>query len=210
MRPQERSLAAAAVSWDDARICCASVDPAVWCAACRPLTGRVSGSTAQTRGASSALRFAAAQSAHGQVRRQRGCAACDCSLQHHVGHLRYAKLWSIEHLFGVSGACCWPRSSLFCSCTVVQVHTCCDDYATNAVSHAVLLPAGYSTGMQDGPGLSAKFSGPRGICLDYQGNLWVADRGNSCIRCGCTQHTTQHAATPAACTAACCRTLVAT
>ncbi|WIA29072.1 hypothetical protein OEZ86_011583 [Tetradesmus obliquus] len=42
--------------------------------------------------------------------------------------------------------------------------------------------AGYSTGMHDGPGLSAKFSGPRGICLDYQGNLWVADRGNSCIR----------------------------
>jgi hypothetical protein len=46
-----------------------------------------------------------------------------------------------------------------------------------------VLAAGYSTGLQDGPGLSAKFSGPRGICMDYKGNLWVADRGNSCIRC---------------------------
>ncbi|KAF6266751.1 hypothetical protein COO60DRAFT_1473285 [Scenedesmus sp. NREL 46B-D3] len=42
--------------------------------------------------------------------------------------------------------------------------------------------AGYSNGLQDGPGLLAKFSGPRGICMDYNGNLWVADRGNSCIR----------------------------
>eukprot|EP00879_Flechtneria_rotunda_P023286 GHRR01024631.1.p1 GENE.GHRR01024631.1~~GHRR01024631.1.p1 ORF type:complete len:382 (+),score=78.75 GHRR01024631.1:276-1421(+) len=42
--------------------------------------------------------------------------------------------------------------------------------------------AGYSCGLQDGPALSAKFNGPRGITLDYEGRLYVADRGNSCIR----------------------------
>ena len=42
--------------------------------------------------------------------------------------------------------------------------------------------AGYSCGLQDGPALSAKFNGPRGMTFDYSGHLYVADRGNSCIR----------------------------
>lgn len=51
--------------------------------------------------------------------------------------------------------------------------TCCHCYAVDV---------GYSCGLQDGAALSAKFSGPRGITFDYTGNLYVADRGNSCIR----------------------------
>ena len=39
-----------------------------------------------------------------------------------------------------------------------------------------------STGLQDGPSTTAKFNGPRGMVLDYSGNLYVADQGNSCIR----------------------------
>jgi hypothetical protein len=46
----------------------------------------------------------------------------------------------------------------------------------------VLFLAGYGAcGLQDGPALSAKFNGPRGIVLDYSGNLFVADRcGSGC------------------------------
>jgi sugar lactone lactonase YvrE len=37
-------------------------------------------------------------------------------------------------------------------------------------------------GLTDGPGLSAQFNEPFGICIDPQGNLYVADTGNFTIR----------------------------
>ncbi|HET9505291.1 MAG TPA: NHL repeat-containing protein [Hymenobacter sp.] len=37
-------------------------------------------------------------------------------------------------------------------------------------------------GYTDGPGSSAQFSGVSGLALDAQGNLYVADTGNNCIR----------------------------
>ena len=42
--------------------------------------------------------------------------------------------------------------------------------------------AGAGTGFQDGPGTSARFSGPHGIALGPFGALYVADRGNHRIR----------------------------
>ena len=50
---------------------------------------------------------------------------------------------------------------------------------------ASTLAGGYTVGFDDGPGGpqgTATFSDPRGIALDAQGNLYVADRGNYAIR----------------------------
>jgi hypothetical protein len=74
---------------------------------------------------------------------------------------------------------------LYQSMVVAIVLACsCHLHCKLLKAYCYFVCSGYSTGLQDGPGLSAKFSGPRGICIDYRGNLWVADRGNSCIRCG--------------------------
>ncbi len=37
-------------------------------------------------------------------------------------------------------------------------------------------------GYQNGPGYRAEFNGPIGICVDTNGNIFVADSGNNCIR----------------------------
>jgi sugar lactone lactonase YvrE len=37
-------------------------------------------------------------------------------------------------------------------------------------------------GYQNGPGYKAEFNGPIGICVDTNGNVFVADSGNNCIR----------------------------
>jgi sugar lactone lactonase YvrE len=42
--------------------------------------------------------------------------------------------------------------------------------------------AGSSVGYADGVGLNAKFNQPAGICIDPQGNLYVADESNNRIR----------------------------
>jgi sugar lactone lactonase YvrE len=42
--------------------------------------------------------------------------------------------------------------------------------------------AGSSQGFQDDLGTNAKFSNPNGICIDTEGNLYVADSGNYKIR----------------------------
>lgn len=42
--------------------------------------------------------------------------------------------------------------------------------------------AGSASGYEDGNGIAAKFSNPRDICLDGEGNLYVADQGNHKIR----------------------------
>jgi sugar lactone lactonase YvrE len=66
-------------------------------------------------------------------------------------------------------------------------------YVTDAAAHVVrkITPAGVVTtvaglannsGKLDGTGAAARFSGPRGICFDAQGNLLVADSGNHAIR----------------------------
>ena len=36
-----------------------------------------------------------------------------------------------------------------------------------------------SAGSSDGVGLSSKFSSPRGLSFDYNGNLLIADTGNN-------------------------------
>ena len=41
---------------------------------------------------------------------------------------------------------------------------------------------GVTTGSIDGPGATAKFNNPVGIMMDYDNNLYVADRGNNKIR----------------------------
>jgi DNA-binding beta-propeller fold protein YncE len=46
----------------------------------------------------------------------------------------------------------------------------------------VTTVAGSLRGYQDGPGVQALFHEPRGIALDASGTLYVADRGNNCIR----------------------------
>ncbi len=48
---------------------------------------------------------------------------------------------------------------------------------------AVSVFAGSGTGgYQDGPAVAARFNDPEGIAMDSQGNLFVADAGNSAIR----------------------------
>lgn len=42
--------------------------------------------------------------------------------------------------------------------------------------------AGGNSGYQDGVGAAARFSGPRGVAADAQGNVYVADAGNHRIR----------------------------
>jgi len=49
-------------------------------------------------------------------------------------------------------------------------------------SGTVSTLAGSTEGYVDGPALSAKFSNPRGICVDAKGNVYVADLVNSVIR----------------------------
>jgi serine/threonine-protein kinase len=50
-------------------------------------------------------------------------------------------------------------------------------------SGTVSTLAGNGTaGYQDGPGASAEFNSPYGIAVDAQGNVYVADGNNSCIR----------------------------
>ena len=51
-----------------------------------------------------------------------------------------------------------------------------------ANSQVVSTIAGSSAGYQDGQGTSAKFNGSAGIVVDANGNLFVADRLNHCIR----------------------------
>jgi hypothetical protein len=42
--------------------------------------------------------------------------------------------------------------------------------------------AGASQGYVDGTGTAARFYGPRGVCIDASGNLFVADYYNNTIR----------------------------
>lgn len=44
------------------------------------------------------------------------------------------------------------------------------------------LAGGLSSGNQDGLGTAAKFNAPRGVAVDANGNVFVADEGNSTIR----------------------------
>jgi RHS repeat-associated protein len=37
-------------------------------------------------------------------------------------------------------------------------------------------------GLQDGPGSQARFNAPRGLAIDYLGNIYVADTGNAAVR----------------------------
>ncbi|MCY7409264.1 MAG: hypothetical protein LH473_03250 [Chitinophagales bacterium] len=46
----------------------------------------------------------------------------------------------------------------------------------------VITLAGNDAGYADGNGSEAKFQNPRGITLDAEGNMYVADGGNNCIR----------------------------
>ena len=52
----------------------------------------------------------------------------------------------------------------------------------NTNSQVVTTIAGSSSGYQDGLGTAAKFNGSAGIVVDVNGNLFVADRLNHCIR----------------------------
>jgi hypothetical protein len=44
------------------------------------------------------------------------------------------------------------------------------------------LAGGWTAGFADGPGYLARFNGPQGICVDTNGNVYVADMGNNRIR----------------------------
>jgi RHS repeat-associated protein len=52
-----------------------------------------------------------------------------------------------------------------------------------ALDQTVTTIAGDGTaGFQDGPGSQARFNAPRGLAVDHQGNIYVADTGNAAVR----------------------------
>ncbi|MBC5836088.1 T9SS type A sorting domain-containing protein [Flavobacterium sp. F372] len=53
---------------------------------------------------------------------------------------------------------------------------------TLVFSQQVTTVAGTTYGYLDGPGLLAQFNDPRGICIDSQGNIFIADADNNRIR----------------------------
>ncbi len=61
------------------------------------------------------------------------------------------------------------------------------DYHNNAIreieaSGTVITLAGNGPGFNDGLQDVAQFNGPTGVAVDAQGFIYVADRGNACIR----------------------------
>ena len=56
-------------------------------------------------------------------------------------------------------------------------------YKITESGYIQLFAGTYGTqGLVNGPALSAKFSDPRGICVDKSGNIYVADAGNTRVR----------------------------
>jgi hypothetical protein len=51
-----------------------------------------------------------------------------------------------------------------------------------ATRNATLFAGSTESGNDDGPALEARFDNPRGLCMDKQGNLYVADANNRRIR----------------------------
>lgn len=50
-------------------------------------------------------------------------------------------------------------------------------------TRGVITLAGSTAGFQNGPTLSAKFNNPVGVAIDGEGNVYIADHSNHCIRC---------------------------
>lgn len=68
-----------------------------------------------------------------------------------------------------------PNGDLF----VLELH----DVVRRIAAGTVTTHAGTGTpGYEDGPPGAAQFSGPAGLVVDPQGNLFVSDTGNNCIR----------------------------
>lgn len=53
----------------------------------------------------------------------------------------------------------------------------------NTINLGVITLAGSTAGFQNGPTLSAKFNNPVGVAIDGEGNVYIADHSNHCIRC---------------------------
>jgi glucose/arabinose dehydrogenase len=71
---------------------------------------------------------------------------------------------------------------------VVDVHT--NIFVSDVTAVRKISPVGYVStmagsglsGYQNGPGSTALFNGAAGMCMDSNGNIYVADSGNNCIR----------------------------
>lgn len=75
---------------------------------------------------------------------------------------------------GLSGICADTKGNLYVTDGEIRM------ISSGGVVSTV---AGTTTsGFKDGPGNTAQFNNPRGICVDAQGNLFVADFGNNRIR----------------------------
>jgi prepilin-type N-terminal cleavage/methylation domain-containing protein len=80
----------------------------------------------------------------------------------------------------------WPTGLAVDSSGMIYVadtsNSCIRKITTAALVSTFAGTCGNSTGAADGTGSAAKFNNPQGVAVDTQGDVYVTDSGNTCIR----------------------------
>ncbi len=91
---------------------------------------------------------------------------------------------TVDSCNAFSGECVFAPTEGLCSdglfCTVND--RCSNGSCVGDGREVSTLAGQASAGLGDGKGASAKFNNPRGLAVDLQGNVWVADYGTHAVR----------------------------